>query len=133
MHSVLKDRRRGLANFFRRLTASESELYAEQVRGERIRAGCISADQHRRGEYATVSGRLTTVLITPIATMPALEAELFDGSSTVTLVWLGRHHITGVEPGRRLTASGRIAIRVPDDRVIFNPWYDLALSTKSDA
>lgn len=75
---------------------------------------------------ATVSGRITTVTFTPAASMPVLEAELYDGTDTVTLAWLGRRRIVGIEPGRRLVAAGRVAVRDEDRRVIYNPWYEIA-------
>ncbi len=46
----------------------------------------------------------------PRAGVPALEAELFDGSAALDVVWLGRRAITGIEPGRKLIASGRISM-----------------------
>ena len=54
----------------------------------------------------------------------ALEAELYDGSDSVTLIWLGRRTIEGVEAGRRLTAHGRIGRR-GEERVLYNPSYEL--------
>ena len=57
-----------------------------------------------------ISGRLRTVVYTPRTKLPTLEAELYDGSDVVTLVWLGRRHIAGIEPGRQLTVRGRVAI-----------------------
>jgi len=78
----------------------------------------------RRGQLVSVTGRLRTVVYTPRTNLPTLEAELYDGSDLVTLVWLGRRHITGIEPGRALTARGRIALR-EDRKVIYNPHYEL--------
>lgn len=125
--------RGGLAGFIRRLTASESELYAEQVRCECAELGCRSADNFAKGDLATIAGRVTTVVFTPVASMPVLEAELFDGTSTVTLTWLGRRRIVGIEPGRRLIAAGRIAIRDDDRKIIYNPWYELTSNGDMDA
>ena len=45
-------------------------------------------------------------------------------ASSVTLVWLGRRRIPGIEPGRTVTARGRFA-DVEGKRVIYNPWYEL--------
>src|SRR5690606_41512258 len=56
--------------------------------------------------------------------LPTLEAELYDGSGTVTLVWLGRRRIGGVEPGTALTVRGRVALR-DGEYVIYNPHYEL--------
>ena len=52
------------------------------------------------------------------------EAELYDGSDLVTLVWLGRRHIPGIQPGRAMTARGRVAVR-DNRKVIYNPFYEL--------
>jgi hypothetical protein len=72
----------------------------------------------------SVTGRLRTVVYTPRTNLPTLEADLYDGSDVVTLVFLGRRHISGIEPGRTLTARGRVAIR-DDRKVIYNPYYEL--------
>jgi hypothetical protein len=64
------------------------------------------------------------VVYTPRTNLPTLEADLFDGTDVVTLVWLGRRHIAGIEPGRMLTVRGRVAVR-DDRKVIYNPYYEL--------
>jgi hypothetical protein len=55
---------------------------------------------------------------------PTLEAELFDGTDGITLVWLGRRRITGIEPGRTIKVQGRIALR-DGHKVLYNPYYEL--------
>ena len=110
--------------FLRRLTASEAELDAEELQRESAEIGSTPAGQCRRGQLVSVSGRLRTVVYTPRTNLPTLEADLYDGSDVVTLVWLGRRHITGIEPGRQLTVRGRVAMR-DDRKVIYNPYYEL--------
>jgi hypothetical protein len=56
--------------------------------------------------------------------VPALEAELFDGSGSLMLVWLGRREIAAINPGRSIEVQGRIG-RHGSDRVIYNPRYTL--------
>ena len=71
-----------------------------------------------------VVGRLRAVVYTPSETVPTLEAELFDGSDSIDLVWLGRRRIAGIEPGRRVVARGRVGVH--NGRLaIYNPWYEL--------
>jgi hypothetical protein len=118
------DRPSPVRRFFRRLVASEAELDAEELQREAEKSGCTSACDVKRGQLVTVSGRLRTVVYTPRTNLPTLEAGLYDGSDVVTLVWLGRRHIAGIEPGRQLTARGRIALR-DDRKVIYNPYYEL--------
>jgi hypothetical protein len=113
-----------LRGLLRRLTVTEAELEAEELRRESVASGAVPVDSCRRGQMVVVSGRLRAVVHTPRTTLPTLEAELYDGSDVVTLVWLGRRHIIGIEPGRQLTAHGRVALR-DDRKVIYNPYYEL--------
>jgi hypothetical protein len=114
----------GLRGLLRRFAASAEELDAEELRAETVRSGCRQCEQVHRGELVAVTGRLRTVVYTPRTNLPTLEADLFDGTDVVTLVWLGRRQIAGIEPGRTLTARGRVAIR-ENRKVIYNPYYDL--------
>lgn len=117
-------RQSSVRRFLRRLTASEAELDAEELQRESAEIGSTPAGQCQRGQLVSVSGRLRTVVYTPRTNLPTLEADLYDGSDVVTLVWLGRRHIAGIEPGRQLTARGRVALR-DDRKVIYNPYYEL--------
>ena len=118
------ERSSGLRRLLRRLTSSTSELEAEELQRGIAASGCIPAREARRGQLVSVTGRLRTVVYTPRTNLPTLEADLYDGSDVVTLVWLGRRHIAGIEPGRALTARGRVAVR-DDRKVIYNPYYEL--------
>ena len=114
-----------LARRLQRLTADDSAIDALELREEADRAGCEPVSACRKGAVVTVTGRLKSVVYTPRETVPTLEAELFDGSGSVTLVWLGRRRIPGIEPGRTLTARGRFA-QFDGREVIYNPWYELS-------
>ena len=118
------ERTTGLRRFFERLTASDEEMDARELQRDVAKCGAMPAGQCRRGQVVSVSGRLRTVAYTPRTNLPTLEADLYDGSDVVTLVFLGRRSIVGIEPGRQLTARGRIAIR-DDRKVIYNPYYEL--------
>ena len=115
-----------LSRRLRRLTADPSELDAEDLRSDVGKTtGCEPVANCHRGKVMTVTGRLKSVVYLPQGSVPTLEAELYDGSGSVVLVWLGRRQITGIEPGRTLTARGRIAEH-QRRRVIYNPWYELS-------
>jgi hypothetical protein len=108
----------------RRLAAESEQLDAEEMQGDVGRRGARPVATCCHGEPATVTGRLRSVVYTPKETVPTVDAELFDGSGSVHLVWLGRRRISGIEPGRMVVARGRVAEH--DGRlVIFNPWYEL--------
>ncbi|MGY1593255.1 OB-fold nucleic acid binding domain-containing protein [Geodermatophilus sp. SYSU D00965] len=114
-----------LARTLQRLTADDHTIDAEQLRAGSARSGCEPVSACRKGEVVTVTGRLKSVVYTPRETVPTLEAELFDGSGSVTLVWLGRRRIPGIEPGRTLSAHGRFA-SFDGRQVIYNPRYELS-------
>ncbi|MGC4805526.1 OB-fold nucleic acid binding domain-containing protein [Micromonospora sp. DT233] len=116
--------RASLRRLLHRFTASEAEIEAQELRRESAESGGVPARQCARGQLVSVTGRLRTVVYTPRTNLPTLEADLYDGSDVVTLVWLGRRHIAGIEPGRHLTARGRVAIR-DDRKVLYNPYYEL--------
>ncbi len=114
-----------LARRLQKLTADDQTIDAEALQSDVATSGCEPLSACRKGEVVTVTGRLKSVVYTPRETVPTLEAELFDGSGSVTLVWLGRRRIPGIEPGRSLTARGRFAA-FDGRRVIYNPWYELS-------
>jgi hypothetical protein len=108
----------------RRLTAETTELDAQELqkRGEGV--GATPLVDCRDRSPVTVFGTVRAITIRPRAGVPALEAELFDGSATVTLVWLGRRTLAGVAAGRQLRASGRLTTG-EGRRLIYNPKYEL--------
>jgi hypothetical protein len=65
-----------------------------------------------------------SMTIRPRSTVPALEIDLYDGSGSVTVVWLGRRRIPGIDPGRKLTVRGRLTCNT-EEPTIYNPRYEL--------
>lgn len=106
------------------LSAPASDLEAEILQDSVTTLGATPVVDCPDRKPTSVAGILRTVTLRPRAGVPALEADLWDGSGTVNLVWLGRRRIVGVEPGRHLLARGRICT-IDGDRTIYNPTYDL--------
>lgn len=75
-------------------------------------------------DLVRLRGTLRTVTLRPRGGVPALEAELFDGTGTLTIVWLGRRRIGGITPGRSLQVQGRIGVH-EGVRTLYNPRYEL--------
>lgn len=113
-----------------RLTASAQRLDAAELQEVVNKRACCPVDQLRKGDSVQVVGRLRSVVYTPSETVPTLAAELFDGTDTVELVWLGRRRIAGIEPGRRVVARGRVGV-YDGQLAIYNPWYELLGSEAS--
>lgn len=105
--------------------ASSSDQHARDLRKTQAGTGlCAIADAPDR-ERVRLSGTLRTVTLRPRGGVPALEAELDDGSGVITVIWLGRRRISGIGPGRGVTVEGRIGVQ-DGDRVMYNPRYELA-------
>jgi|SRR5690554_5538776 len=107
-----------------RALASRSELDDAAERSEAIEAGCTPIAAVEPRTRSRVTGVLRSVTWRPRDGVQALEAELYDGSGALTLVFLGRRLIPGIEAGRHLRAEG-LVVELDGERVVFNPRYEL--------
>jgi len=108
----------------RRMSSDVSESDTDDLSRAADETGATPASNCRCGEEVTVRGRLRSVELCPKDANATLEAELYDGTEGVTLVWLGRRSIAGIEPGRTIKATGRMALR-DGHKVLYNPYYEL--------
>ena len=104
--------------------ANGEEQEAEELQKDVMKAGCCPIVEANDRARADIQGSLRTVTLRPRGGVPALEAELYDGSATMTVVWLGRRRIAGIEPGRQIRVLGRVGTH-DNQRVMFNPRYEL--------
>ena len=88
---------------------------------------CVPISQTRHREVVDVTGTLRTVTLRPRGPSLTMEADLWDGTGNVTLVWLGRRDIPGISPGRRIVVHGRVA-RINGELTMYNPVYELKSS-----
>ena len=113
-----------LKKFMRKLTSDVEELDADDLTKDTEQSGAHRACDCRCGEEVTMVGRIRCVELSPKDAAATLEAELFDGTDGVTLIWVGRRRIPGIEPGRKIKVRGRMAIR-NGRKVLYNPHYEL--------
>ena len=104
--------------------ASSADMDARELKRDSVKEGCCPIDEAGDRQRVELRGSLRTVTLRPRGGVPALEAELYDGSALITLVWLGRRRIAGIEPGRSIKVVGRVG-RQDRVRVMFNPRYEL--------
>ena len=107
-----------------RLASSAKEHEAAELREGCDRIGATLVADLPARERVVVTGTLRTVTLRPRAGVPALVAELYDGTGVLTVVWLGRRNIEGIEAGRMIRVHGRVAQR-EGRPVVFNPSYEL--------
>jgi hypothetical protein len=111
-----------------RMVAPQHEVHAEEEQQQATRMGGTPIARLTQRRPATVCGTLRSVTLRPRAGVPALEAALYDGSGTLTVVWLGRRQIAGIEPGRRVRVHGMITTS-EGEPALFNPRYELVART----
>jgi hypothetical protein len=116
--------RTSVGGWLRRLTSDESELEADTLCSEVDANGATRAGTCHAGQRVEIMGKLRCVQLQPSEALATLVAELYDGTDTVQLIWLGRRTIAGIEAGRTLRAKGRIAVR-DGHKVMYNPSYQL--------
>jgi hypothetical protein len=104
--------------------ANSTDQEARELKQDAAKAGCCPIEEASDRSRVELQGSLRTVTLRPRGGVPALEAELWDGSGLITLVWLGRRRIAGIEPGRSVKVTGRVGAQ-DKLRVMFNPRYEL--------
>ncbi|MGC3956185.1 MAG: DNA-binding protein [Propionicimonas sp.] len=113
-----------LLRALRRLGASNQEL-AERDRQRLVEeSGATPISAVRDREKVALRGFVTALTMEPRGGTPWLEATFSDGSEAITLIWMGRREIPGVNAGREMTVEGRVLL-VDGERRMYNPRYSL--------
>ena len=113
-----------LSRLTSRLASTASELEDRELKEDTWRLGATPIADLANRKEASVCGAVRSVTLRPRVNVPALVVELYDGSKTLNLVWLGRRRIAGIVPGTYLTAHGLVTYKhgIP---TIFNPAYEI--------
>lgn len=112
-----------IGRVFQRLR-SMAELEADELRLASRGAGCTPISECEIGKRVVVGGRIRSVTLCPMVGVPQVQAEIYDGSGKVRLVWLGRRRIQGISAGREIKVVGRLTA-ANGQLSIFNPEYQL--------
>ncbi|MDN5571280.1 MAG: OB-fold nucleic acid binding domain-containing protein [Propionibacteriaceae bacterium] len=108
----------------RRVFASNEELASADRHRIAEETGADAVGDVADRSVVTLRGTIDVIALRPRRTRPWLEAELTDGTGRVTLIWMGRHDIPGIEAGRDLLVEGRMSVS-DGVRRIYNPRYKL--------
>ena len=73
---------------------------------------------------AQVQGRVTAIRTSPTSEAPMLEVEMWDETGGITLQFLGRRSLAGLDVGAELRAEGMVG-EVDGLLTILNPNYEL--------
>ncbi|MEN9741351.1 MAG: hypothetical protein RIR66_307 [Actinomycetota bacterium] len=114
-----------VGNYLKTLAANQAEIDAATLRNTSEAIGASAAAQCVVGEQVKVRGTIRALRVRPQDSVPMVEAELWDGTGYITLLWLGRREIKGVHAGRTLLVDGRISRGPKMQPAIYNPRYEL--------
>lgn len=117
-----------MKNFFKtwldRLAVSNADLHAEELREELEEKGADAIAGVKLGSVTTHTGKIRSLVFRPEVKVPALEAEIFDGTGFIVVIWLGRRKILGIKPGISLSVTGRL-VNVDGKLTMYNPKYSI--------
>jgi RecG-like helicase len=113
-----------LARLGERLTRTSQQIEAAELLEDADRHGGTRMCDLEDRQVATVTGTVRAVTLRPRVNVPALVVDLYDGSQTINLIWLGRRTIAGIQPGTYLRATGRVTYS-RGMATIFNPAYEI--------
>jgi RecG wedge domain len=114
-----------LRRLTRRLTEAPEQLDVDELADDAANTGASKAIDCQRGQEVTMVGLLRSVECNGKGCSGGVKAELFDGTDTVMLVWLGQRRIPGIESGRTLKVHGRVGKLDNGSKAIYNPHYEI--------
>ncbi|HZP15769.1 MAG TPA: OB-fold nucleic acid binding domain-containing protein, partial [Nocardioides sp.] len=93
-------------------------------KGVTLPEGTVPIADALHRERVTIVGRVRAVRVQPRAGVATLQCTVADGTGEITVVFLGRRHVGGWEPGAIVSVTGMVGER--SGRLeILNPDYEL--------
>ena len=93
-------------------------------KGVQAAPGCLPIAEVRYRDRVKVSGRVRSVRVVPQHAAPVLELVLDDGTAALSVVFLGRRRLAGVEVGTKMVVEGTVGLH-RHRLAILNPVYEL--------
>jgi len=92
------------------------------------RAGCLPIGSVNFRDRVRVSGVVRTTRIQPEGGVPSVECVIADESGSMSIVFLGRRQVAGIQPGTCVVATGTAGNHF-GRLAILNPEYELLAET----
>jgi len=86
--------------------------------------GTLPIDRARYRERVTIAGRVRAVRVQPRAGVATFQCTVDDGTGEMLVVFLGRRHVGGWEPGAYVSATGMVGEHSGRAEIL-NPEYQL--------
>lgn len=114
-----------VADYLKSFVESQVDIDSAKLRDDLELIGARAASECIVGQSVKVRGTIRAIRVRPQGSVPMVEAELWDGTGYITLLWLGRRQILGLTTGRILLVEGRISRGPKMQPAIYNPRYEL--------
>jgi RecG-like helicase len=112
--------------FFRRMAESDEQRYAEEIEAWAAEVpGTVRIRDAETRSKVKIAGTVRRITVRPLEGNESLEALLFDGTGEITVVWMGRRTIPGLNLGTRIVAEGLLAEHRAGRRLV-NPRFEFA-------
>src|SRR5689334_25243923 len=112
-----------LRRLTRRLTEDPEQLDNEELSDEAASTGAQKAIDCHRGQEVTMVGTLRSVECNGKGCAGGVKAHLFDGTDSVTPVWLGPRRIPATDSPPTPPAHGRLATLDTAANATYTPHY----------
>jgi hypothetical protein len=103
---------------------SVSEVEPPELDPVDLTSGCQAIGDVRWRDRVKIYGRVRSLRVQPWADVPTLECVLVDETGGVTVVFLGRRWIPGIQPGTRMSVEGTVGAH-HGKLAMLNPEYVL--------
>ncbi len=114
----------GFKDFLDRLTGSTVESSVGDQERRTVPDSCDRLRECQDRQVVSIRGKIQSLTPRTVGGTPVLEAKLGDGTGILTLVWLGRRDIPGIQTGKEILVRGRI-LDSDGGLKLYNPWYQL--------
>jgi RecG-like helicase len=111
--------------FLRRMAESDEQRYAKEIETWSSKVpGTVRISEAVSRSKARIAGVVRRITVRPLEGQESLEAALYDGTGEVTVVWMGRRSIQGLNLGTKLVVEGVLAEKLHAGRRMVNPSFE---------
>jgi len=112
--------------FLRRMAESDEQRYAEEIEAwAAMVPGAVRISEAGTRSRVKLAGVVRRITVRPLEGNESLEALLYDGTGEITLMWMGRRSIHGLNLGTRLIVEGVVGVQRNERRMV-NPTFEFA-------
>jgi hypothetical protein len=118
-----------LQRIFGRLAESDESRLAEEIRSWACTVpGALPIAEAPMRTPVKVAGVVRRLTVLPMEGSEALEALITDGTGELTVVFMGRRTLSGLNLGRRVVVEGVVGVQRSGARRMVNPRFEFPVS-----